>query len=106
MLKDSCIKNNNINEDDNTLNKKEIDISAVRKTGRTKNKNNTESAGDFLLAREAVVRFVQDSIAPTVDRQKRISDKNEKQTYFHLMWTTCPTVYGKSTRTCIDECGQ
>ena len=34
------------------------------------------SSTDFLLTREAVVRFVQDSIASAVDRQKRNADKN------------------------------
>ena len=47
---------------------------AVR-TRRTES-NNIESAEEFLLAREAVVRFVQDSIVNAVDRQKRNADKN------------------------------
>ena len=38
--------------------------------------NKGESAEDFLLTREAVVRFVQDSIANAVDRQKRNADKH------------------------------
>jgi hypothetical protein len=52
----------------------EMDISAVR-ASRTAAKQ-AESAGDFLLTRQAVVRFVQDSIADSVDRQKRNADKN------------------------------
>ena len=35
-----------------------------------------ESAYDFTLARQAVVRFVQDAIASAVDRQKEQADKN------------------------------
>lgn len=35
-----------------------------------------ESADDFLLTRQAVVRFVQDSIAHAVDRQKQQADKS------------------------------
>ena len=35
----------------------------------------SESADEFILARETVARFVQDSIAE-VDRQKRNADKN------------------------------
>ena len=34
------------------------------------------SADEFILAREAVVRFVQASIAEAVNRQKRNADKN------------------------------
>lgn len=40
--------------------------------------NTTESAEEFLLNRESVVRFVQYSIAYAVDRQKRNADKNER----------------------------
>ena len=36
----------------------------------------SDSADEFILARETVVRFVQDSIAEAVDRQKRNADKN------------------------------
>ena len=42
---------------------------------RTKAKD-SESADEFILAREAVVRFVQDSIAEAVDRLKKNADKN------------------------------
>ena len=66
-------------EDDVTLADEQKDIktlSAVRtrRTGR----NNASSAEAFFLAREAVVRFVQDSIAHAVDRQKQNADKNER----------------------------
>ena len=36
----------------------------------------SESADEFILARETVVRFVQDSIAEAVDRQNKNADKN------------------------------
>ena len=36
----------------------------------------SESEDKFILARETVVRFLQDSIAEAVDRQKRDADKN------------------------------
>ena len=36
----------------------------------------SESVDEFILDRETVVRFVQDSIAEAVDRQKRNDDKN------------------------------
>ena len=71
------IANDYPSEDDTILadeQKEESTLSAVR-TRRTE-QNNTESAEGFLLAREAVVRFVQDSIAYAVDRQKRNADKN------------------------------
>ena len=45
------------------------------RTGRTAS-NIRESAETFLLEREAVVRFVQDSIANAVDKQKRNADKH------------------------------
>ena len=47
--------------------------------------NQSESAEDFLLAREAVVRFVQGSIANAVDRQKRTLTNMEEQKFFYLM---------------------
>ena len=42
----------------------------------------SESADDFVLARETVVRFVQDSNEESVDRQKRNADKNGRETFF------------------------
>ena len=52
----------------------EVDLAAVRES-RTAIKA-TESATEFLLTRQAVVRFVQDSIADAVDRQKRNADQS------------------------------
>ena len=49
-------------------------LSAVL-TRRTE-QNNVSPAEGFLLDREAVVRFVQDSFAHAVNRQKRNADKN------------------------------
>ena len=68
------IANDYTSEDENTLAEKEDDLLAVR-TRRTAT-NQSESAEDFLLAREAVVHFVQDFIAKAVDRQKRNADKH------------------------------
>ena len=50
------------------------DLSTVR-SKRTTSKY-SESADEFILARETVVRLVQDSIAEAVDRQKKNEDKN------------------------------
>ena len=36
----------------------------------------SKSADEFILSRETVIRFVQDSIADAVDRQKKNADKN------------------------------
>ena len=68
------IANDYTSDDENTLAEEEDDLLAVR-TRRT-GTNQSMSAEDFLLAREAVVRFVQDSIANAVDRQKRNADKH------------------------------
>ena len=71
------ITNDYSSEDDDTLadeQEEERTLSAVRI--RQTAQNNTSSAEGFLLTREAVVRFVQDSITHEVDRQKRNADKN------------------------------
>ena len=68
------IANDYISEDENTLTEEEDDLLAVR-TRRTAT-NQSHSAEDFLQAREQVVRFVQDSTANAVDRQKRNADKH------------------------------
>ena len=41
----------------------------------------SESADEFILARETVVRFVQDSIAEVVDRQKKNAMKVTESNY-------------------------
>ena len=61
------IVNDYTSEDEDTF-AEEDDLLVVR-TGRTVS-NPRESAETFLLEREAVVRFVQDSIANAVDKQK------------------------------------
>ena len=68
------VTNDDTSEDEDTLAEEENDLLAVR-TGRT-DTNKGESAEEFLLTREAVVRFVQDSIAYAVDKQKQNADKN------------------------------
>ena len=68
------IVNDYTSEDEDTLAEEENKLLAVRNTRTVPNKG--ESAEDFLLTREAVVRFVQDSIANAVDRQKRNADKH------------------------------
>ena len=80
------IANDYTSEDENTLAEKEDDLLAV--CTRHPATNQSESAEDFLLAREAVVHFVQESIANAVDRQKRNADKDEEQTFFYLMLKT------------------
>ncbi|CAI5745402.1 unnamed protein product [Peronospora destructor] len=68
------IVNDYASEEEDNLAEEENNLLAVR-TKRTE-RQNKESAENFLLTREAVVRFVQDSIANAVDRQKRNADKN------------------------------
>ena len=65
---------NDYSEDECALTDKENDLSAVRTKRTAANKD--DSAEEFLLAREAVVRFVQDSIADAIDKQKRNADKH------------------------------
>ena len=50
------------------------DLATVR-SKRTTAKD-SESADEFILASETVIRFVQDSFAETVDRQNKNADKN------------------------------
>jgi hypothetical protein len=56
-----------------------MDVSlAAARTSRAAEKIAT-AADDFLLARQAVIRFVQDSIADAVDRQKRNADQRGRK---------------------------
>ena len=57
-------------------------------TKRTEKDKTDESAEEFLLSRKSIIRFVQDSIANAVDRQKRNADKHGKQMVFHLKLMT------------------
>uniref|UniRef100_A0AAV1U1D1 Reverse transcriptase domain-containing protein n=1 Tax=Peronospora matthiolae TaxID=2874970 RepID=A0AAV1U1D1_9STRA len=54
------------------LTEEKVDVAAVRSQRTEAN----ESSDEFILARETVVRFVQDSIAEAVDKQKQNADKN------------------------------
>ena len=58
-----------------TLADEKNNLLAVR-SERTEKDKAIEPAEEFLLTRESVVRFVQDSIANAVDRQKRNADKH------------------------------
>ena len=53
---------------DDTLTEASSDLAAIHSTSCVA--KDSESADGFILAREAVVRFVEDSIAKAVDRQK------------------------------------
>uniref|UniRef100_A0AAV1UPE2 Tf2-1-like SH3-like domain-containing protein n=1 Tax=Peronospora matthiolae TaxID=2874970 RepID=A0AAV1UPE2_9STRA len=61
-------------EDDDTLTGEDNVLSAVHTKRTAIDKD--ESAEECLLTREAVVRFVQDSIADALDRQKRNAYKH------------------------------
>ena len=74
MLEYCSIVNDNASEKEDALYKEEKNLLAVP-TKRTERHNN-ESAKNFLLTREAVVRFVQDSIANATDRQNQNAVKN------------------------------
>uniref|UniRef100_A0AAV1V9R8 Uncharacterized protein n=1 Tax=Peronospora matthiolae TaxID=2874970 RepID=A0AAV1V9R8_9STRA len=81
------IANDRQSEDDDALNDEENALSAVHTKRTAVDKD--ESAEEFLLTREAVVRFVQDSIADAIDRQKRNADKHGRtDVFFHLMKKT------------------
>uniref|UniRef100_A0AAV1T5L4 Tf2-1-like SH3-like domain-containing protein n=1 Tax=Peronospora matthiolae TaxID=2874970 RepID=A0AAV1T5L4_9STRA len=68
------IANDCHSEDDDTLTGEDNVLSAVHTKRTAVDKD--ESAEEFMLTREAVVRFVQDSIADALDRQKRNADKH------------------------------
>ena len=51
-------------------------------TKRTEKDRTTESVEEFLLTREGIIRFVQDSFASAVDRQKRNADKNGRKHFY------------------------
>uniref|UniRef100_A0AAV1TV14 Uncharacterized protein n=1 Tax=Peronospora matthiolae TaxID=2874970 RepID=A0AAV1TV14_9STRA len=70
------IANDRHSEDDDALTGEDNVLSAVHTKRTAVDKD--DSAEEFLLTREAVVRFVQDSIADALDRQKRNADKNER----------------------------
>uniref|UniRef100_A0AAV1UMI7 Uncharacterized protein n=1 Tax=Peronospora matthiolae TaxID=2874970 RepID=A0AAV1UMI7_9STRA len=68
---DADIDNIDIEEDDasesaEALTEEKVDVAAVHSQCTVAN----ESSDEFILARETVVRFVQDSIAEAVEKQK------------------------------------
>uniref|UniRef100_A0AAV1VHE2 Uncharacterized protein n=1 Tax=Peronospora matthiolae TaxID=2874970 RepID=A0AAV1VHE2_9STRA len=73
-------------EDDDTLTGEDKVLSAVHTKRTAVDKD--ESAEEFLLTREAVVRFVQDFIADALDRRKRTQTNIEEQRFFRLMKET------------------
>ena len=77
------IANGYSSEEDDAL----ADENNVKSTVPTKHTglNKAESTDDFLLTREAVIRFVQVSIANVVDRQKRNADKNGRSNVLLLI---------------------
>uniref|UniRef100_A0AAV1VMP3 Tf2-1-like SH3-like domain-containing protein n=1 Tax=Peronospora matthiolae TaxID=2874970 RepID=A0AAV1VMP3_9STRA len=68
------IANDRQSEDDDTLTGEDNVLSAVHSKRTATDKD--ESSEEFLLTREAVVRFVEDSIADALDGQKRNADKH------------------------------
>ena len=66
---------NELDISEETLTDEKNSLLAVR-SERTEKDKAIEPAEEFLLTRESVVRFVQDSIANAVDRQKRNADKH------------------------------
>uniref|UniRef100_A0AAV1UZF6 Integrase catalytic domain-containing protein n=1 Tax=Peronospora matthiolae TaxID=2874970 RepID=A0AAV1UZF6_9STRA len=86
---DADIDNIDVEEDDasesgEALTEEKIDVSAVHSQRTEAN----ESSDEFILARETVVRFVQDSIAEAVDKQKQTLTRMEGQTLFYLVKVT------------------
>uniref|UniRef100_A0AAV1US51 Integrase catalytic domain-containing protein n=1 Tax=Peronospora matthiolae TaxID=2874970 RepID=A0AAV1US51_9STRA len=74
---DADVDNIDIEEDDaseseEALTEEKIDVAALHSQRTEAN----ESSDEFILARETVVRFVQDSVAEAVDKQKQNADKN------------------------------
>lgn len=66
-----------------------------------------DSAEEFLLTREAFVRFVQDSIADAVDKQKRNAYKHGRaKMSFHFKTDPSLTIDSKPTKTCSYQRGQ
>uniref|UniRef100_A0AAV1U141 Uncharacterized protein n=1 Tax=Peronospora matthiolae TaxID=2874970 RepID=A0AAV1U141_9STRA len=98
------IANDRQSEDDDTLTGEDNALSALH-TKRT-DVNKDETAGGFLLTREAVFRFVQDSIADALDRQKRNADKHGRANVLSVDGEDHFTVYSKSTEARSGKRGQ
>uniref|UniRef100_A0AAV1TQ13 Uncharacterized protein n=1 Tax=Peronospora matthiolae TaxID=2874970 RepID=A0AAV1TQ13_9STRA len=73
-------------EDDDTLTGEDNVLLALHMKRTAVDKDT--SAKEFLQTREAVFRFVQDSIADAPDIQKETQTKMEKHTFFHLIKET------------------
>ena len=80
------IVNDSSSEEDENLAEEEKTLLAVR-TKRT-DIQNKESAENFLLTREAVVRFVQDSIEMQWTVRNGTQTRMEEQMFFHLKLMT------------------
>uniref|UniRef100_A0AAV1UX54 Integrase catalytic domain-containing protein n=1 Tax=Peronospora matthiolae TaxID=2874970 RepID=A0AAV1UX54_9STRA len=63
---EALTEDNDPSESAEALTEEKVDVAAVRSQHTEAN----ESSDEFILARETVVRFVQDSIAEAVDKQK------------------------------------
>uniref|UniRef100_A0AAV1V2Y2 Chromo domain-containing protein n=1 Tax=Peronospora matthiolae TaxID=2874970 RepID=A0AAV1V2Y2_9STRA len=72
------IANDHQSEEDDALTGTDNILSVLRTERTAVDKD--ESAEEFLLTREAVVRFVQDSIVHAIDKQKRNADKHGRAT--------------------------
>uniref|UniRef100_A0AAV1VH10 Integrase catalytic domain-containing protein n=1 Tax=Peronospora matthiolae TaxID=2874970 RepID=A0AAV1VH10_9STRA len=86
---DADIDNIDIEEDDasesaEALTEEKVDVAAVR-SQRTED---NESSDEFMLARETVICFVQDSISEAVDKQKQNADKNGRANTLYLIKVT------------------
>uniref|UniRef100_A0AAV1VK25 Integrase catalytic domain-containing protein n=1 Tax=Peronospora matthiolae TaxID=2874970 RepID=A0AAV1VK25_9STRA len=78
------IEEDGASESAEALTEEKIDVAAVHSQRNEAN----ESPDEFILARETVVRFVQDSIAEAVDKQKQNADKNGKANTLFLIKVT------------------
>uniref|UniRef100_A0AAV1TET0 Uncharacterized protein n=1 Tax=Peronospora matthiolae TaxID=2874970 RepID=A0AAV1TET0_9STRA len=80
------IANDRQSEDDDTLTGENNVLSADHMKSTAVDKD--ELAEENLLTREAAVRFVQDSIADALDRQKRSAETHGRDMLFHFMKET------------------
>uniref|UniRef100_A0AAV1VDR5 Reverse transcriptase n=1 Tax=Peronospora matthiolae TaxID=2874970 RepID=A0AAV1VDR5_9STRA len=81
---EALTEDNDPSESAEALTEEKVDVAAVRSQHTEAN----ESSDEFILARETVVRFVQDSIAEAVDKQKQNADKNGRANTLYLIKVT------------------
>uniref|UniRef100_A0AAV1TA64 Integrase catalytic domain-containing protein n=1 Tax=Peronospora matthiolae TaxID=2874970 RepID=A0AAV1TA64_9STRA len=82
---EALTEDNDPSESAEALTEEKVVVAAVRSQHTEAN----ESSDEFILARETVVRFVQDSIAEAVDKQKsKTLTRMEGQTLFYLIKVT------------------